>query len=117
MVSKISSLEEIRQNLTQLRQDPKTRKKFPKQLWEDIFSLIHLHSLEEVCGHLNFTPSFLKRKMRERRKTAELEFQEIPSFMTPSVGLTIEICSESGLKAKIHGPLDCLHILQTLFKG
>lgn len=115
------TLEEISAILIQLRSDPRSRRNFPKELWNSIIQLTQVHSVKDVCRHLNLNPVYLKEKMRllNACQPQQLDFQEVlPSIHgVHSNMVTIELFSNSGLKAKIQAPASCLHFLVSLFKG
>jgi hypothetical protein len=116
---KNDSIQELQAALSQLRQDPKTQRKFPRELWEAVIHLTKTHSIKEISHCLRIHPGYLKRKVEQSQKQS-LEFREviIPSSFVPSTDLvTIEITSPTGLKAKIQGPISCTNCLQRLFRG
>ncbi len=117
MSAKLASLEDIYSILTRLRQDPKTKKKFPSDIWDAIIRLTETHPLGQVCQTLKIHPAQLKRKMRERKTSSPLEFQEISLQANFSDTIVIELSSAKGIKAKIHGPLSCLNCLHQFFGG
>jgi hypothetical protein len=117
MKAKFIPIEEIRATLDRLRQDPKTQRKFPRELWTSIIQLTKIYPIEEVCLRLQIHPIYLKRKIHQSRKPA-LEFREIimPAAVQPgSATITIELKSADGLQAKIQGPFSCLNYLNKLF--
>jgi hypothetical protein len=114
MDTNLVSLEKIRATLSRLRQDPKTKCKFPREIWDSIIQLTKTCPLEEVCHHLDIQPAHLKSKILQSKPSA-LEFQEI-SIQSPMVEtVTISLSSSSGLKATVQGPLSCLTCLHQLF--
>lgn len=115
MSIKLGSLEEIHSTLTRLRQDPKTKKRFPSEIWDAIIHLTETHSFDQVCQTLQIHPAHLKRKIRER--ITPFEFQEISLQTAASDTIVIELSSTKGIKAKIHGPLSCLNYLHQFFGG
>lgn len=117
MDSQISSLEEIHATLERLRTES-TRKKFPKELWDAIIRLTQVHSIQEICKKLKFNPAYLKLKIRQSQDSSTIDFQEIspPLHVAHLDIISIELSLNSGLKAKIQGPLSCLSYLQSLFK-
>jgi hypothetical protein len=116
MNTTLLSIEEIRSTLTRLRENPNTRRNFPRELWDSIIQLTKIHSIEEVCSQLKINPLYLKRKI-DQLKEKTLEFREISiqSPLTTSESVSIELSATSGLKAKIQGPISCLNYLQKLF--
>jgi transposase-like protein len=116
MATKFIPIEEIRSTLDRLRQDPKTQRKFPAELWVSIIQLTNIYSVEEVCRRLQVNPVYLKRKIRQSKESA-LEFREIvmPAAQPASDIVTIELRSPDGLQAKIQGPFSCLNYLSKLF--
>lgn len=116
MKAKFTTIEEIRSILDRLRQDPKTQRKFPKELWTSIIQLTKIYPLEEVCLRLQISPIYLKRKIHPSKEPA-LEFREIvmPAVQSASDTVTIELRSADGLQAKIQGPFSCLNYLNKLF--
>lgn len=118
MDAKFIPIEKIRSAIDQLRQDPNTRRKFPRELWTSIIHLTKTYPVEEVCRRLQIHPVYLKRKIRQFKETA-LEFREIvmPAVQSASDVVIIELRSANGLQAKIRGPFSCLNYISTLFKG
>jgi transposase len=114
----INTLEEIKAILEGFRQESTTRQKFPKELWEAILHLTKVHSIQEIGKRLKISPSYLKRKISQSQASPTIDFQEIsyPLQGGHSDSIIIELSLNSGLKAKIQGPLSCLSCLQTLFK-
>ena len=117
MEAKFIPIEEIRSTLDQLRQDPKTQRNFPQELWTSIIQLTKIYPVEEVCRRLQINPIYLKRKIHESKESA-LEFREIvmPAVQQAPDTVTIELKSADGLQAKIQGPFSCLNYLSTLFR-
>jgi len=116
MNSKVLSLDDLRSILTRLRQDPKTRRKFPKDLWESIIRLTETHPIEEICQYLKINPSYLKNKIRKYHEPTSPEFHEISMQDSYSGIIVIELNSNCGLSARIQGPLACLSCLNSLFR-
>ena len=56
MEAKFIPIEEIRSTLDRLRQDPKTQRNFPWELWTSIIQLTKIHPVEEVCRQLQINP-------------------------------------------------------------
>lgn len=111
-----SSLEEIFSILKGLRQEAETRRKFPIALWEAIIRFTETHPLNEICQYLQISPIYLKRKMLQMRKPSTLDFYEVAvQDMLPTT-VIIELHSNSGLKARIQGPISCLNCLNQLFR-
>lgn len=52
MDAKFIPIEEIRSTLDRLRQDPKTQRKFPPEIWASIIQQTKIHPVEEVCRRL-----------------------------------------------------------------
>lgn len=116
MDSHIQSLKELSASLKDFRQNPSTRRNFPKEVWNSIISLTETLPIEEICKELEIHPAYLKRKMSKLRQPAALDFQEITSSISLGI-VTIELESNTGLKAKIQGSLDYIRVLQILFRG
>ena len=116
MKAKFTTIEEIRSTLDQLRQDPKTQRNFPWELWTSIIQLTKIYPAGEVCLRLQINPIYLKRKIRQSKESA-LEFREVvmPAAQPVSDTVTIELRSADGLQAKIQGPFSCLNYLSKLF--
>lgn len=114
MDAQLITIEEVQSTLAQLRQDPNTRRRFPKQLWDSIIQLTKIYPFEDICRQLNINPVYLKRKIQP---IIPLEFQECTvSTPLPSINtVTIELSSNLGLKAVIQGPMSCLDCLYRLF--
>ena len=118
-ITSLTPIEEIRSTLTQLRQDPKTQRKFPRELWDSIVQLAKTHPIEELSRQLQINSVYLKKKLRAPKEQA-LEFREIsmpPGIQLVSDAVTIELSMPSGLKAKIQGPVACMNNLFKLFGG
>lgn len=115
------TLEEIRAALKTLRERPRSRRRFPKQLWDSIFELTKIYSQQEICHQLEIHPVYLKRKIQKSQNSQKrLDFQEV--FCDPRGGhlidaVVIELTSKSGLKARIQGSSSCLSYLSSLFGG
>lgn len=115
MNTKLPSLEEMHTVLIQLRHDPKTKKHFPRKVWDTIIDLTKVHAFDEVCQQLPISPGLLKRKIRQQSRSDEPKFQEISLSSTPCNTVFIEISARSGMTAKIQGPISCLNYLQQFF--
>jgi len=116
MEAKFITIEEIRSTIDRLRKDPKTQRKFPRELWTSVIQLTKIYPLEAVCLRLQINPIYLKRKIRQSKESV-LEFREIvmPAAQSASDTVTIELRSVDGLQAKIQGPFSCLNYLSKLF--
>lgn len=108
-------LEEIHATLTSLRQEVTGRRKFPKELWNSIIRLTKIYSVAEVCRRLEINPAYLKRKIHQSQQSPSLDFQEISIQSPNSDTVVIELDSNTGLRAKIQGPVSCLGYLQSFF--
>jgi hypothetical protein len=110
------TVEKIRSALDQLRRNPQTKRRFPKELWDSIIQLTRNHSFVDICSQLDINPIYLKQKIRQS-KDDQLEFQEVTfaAPMTSNNEVKIELISTSGLTAMIQGPISCLNCLYTLF--
>ena len=117
MDAKFIPIKEIRSSLDQLRQDPNTRRKFPKELWTSIIQLTKIYPVEELCRQLQINSVYLKRKIHQSKEPT-LEFREIvmPIAQSASDTVTIELRAADGLQAKIQGPSSCLNCLSQLFR-
>ena len=100
-----SSLEEIFSILKSLRQKATTRRRFPIALWEAIIRLVETHPLDEVCQYLQINPIYLKRKMLQVHKSCSLDFHEVAIQDIQPTTVLIELKSNSGLSARIQGPV------------
>jgi hypothetical protein len=108
---------EIEAALTQLRQQTKTRRKFPQKLWGAIIRLTQTHSIQAVSLRLKIHPTYLKQKIKEFHKISPLDFREISVPVEAcSNTVSIELVSDFGVRAKIQGPLSCLNYLSPLFR-
>jgi hypothetical protein len=116
MEAKFVSIEDIRSTLDRLRQDPNTKRRFPRELWDSIIHLTKTYPIEEVCRRLDILPAYLKDKMHQFKEQV-LAFHEIPIPVPLSFPdtITIELSTTTGLKAKIQGPPSCLNCLFKLF--
>ncbi len=117
MDTKFIPFEELRSTLERLREDPKTQRKFPRELWLSIIRLTKIYPVEEVCHQLQINLIYLKRKIHQSQASA-LEFREIvmPAAQSTFDTVTIELKSVDGLQAKIQGPSSCLNHLTQLFR-
>ena len=50
---------EIETILTQLRQQAKTRQRFPQEVWNTVIRLTQTHPIQEVSLRLNISPTYL----------------------------------------------------------
>lgn len=115
MNTQVDPFVEIAIRLAEIRQQAKTKQKFPQELWDAIISLTQSYSIQEVSKRLNINPSYLKRKIRDFLPIRELDFSEVPVQNICSGMVSVELFSDSGLRAKIQGPPSCLSYLTTLF--
>jgi len=117
MEEKLIPIEELRSTIDRLRQDPKTQRRFPQELWVSIIQLTKIYPIEEVCRRLLVNPIYLKRKIHQSKETA-LEFREIvmPAVQSAPETVTIELKSADGLQAKIQGPVSCLNYFSKLLR-
>ncbi len=73
------TLEQIAATLDTLRQNPMTRRRYPKEVWDSIFQLTKTYSLNEICRRLRLNLTYLKDKMafsqRERLDFANFPFR------------------------------------------
>ena len=107
---------EIETTLIRLRQQTKTRQRFPKEVWDAITQLTRIYSVREVSLRLNISPSYLNRKIQGSHETSSLDFSEVSSPIQECSNMVyIEITSDSGVRAKIQGHPSCLSFLSTLF--
>lgn len=106
------TLEQVACKLNTLRQDPKTRRRFPQDFWDTVIRLAETHTLNEICQKLCLNPVYVKRKIDNVKKAPQ--FCEV--FAALSGTVTIEL-STNGLQAKIQGPKECIHYLLPLFRG
>jgi hypothetical protein len=116
MYTLYATVEEIRSTLDQLRQNPQTKRRFPKKLWDSIIQLTKNYSFDDICSQLDINPVYLKRKICQATEDG-LEFHEV-TFAGPVTSnneVKIELSSRSGLKAMIQGPISCLDCLHKLF--
>jgi hypothetical protein len=116
MNSNFDPYEQIRSSLSRLREDPKTQRKFPKEIWMSIIELTKTFPAGEVCRQLAIHPTYLKQKIREFQDSP-VEFQELTLERSPADFICIELSTGSGLKAKIEGPLSALKCLHQVFGG
>jgi hypothetical protein len=111
------SFDEVRSTLACLRLGRNTKRRFPREVWHSIFQLTKIHSFETVCHELQIHPVYLKRKMAQLQEEPALAFQEVCFPQRPFDSIVIELNSNSGVRAKVHGPVVCLEYLYKLFKG
>lgn len=111
------SIEEILATLTRLRENPNSRRHFPRELWNSIIQLTKSHTVKEISTRLQINPVYLKQKINQFKEQT-MEFREvfIQNSLTTSENVVVELSDvKSGLKAKIQGPISCLNFLQKLF--
>jgi hypothetical protein len=121
MRAQLKTLEEVYLELKVLRSNYGSRRKFPKELWHSIVRLTKVHSLQEVCRHLEIQPTYLKRKIKKSQHAIldTVDFQEVScdvQGLHPDT-IVIELMSHSGLRARIQGSSTCLNCLSSLFRG
>jgi hypothetical protein len=58
------SLEYVREELSRARNNPSSKNRFSKKLWDDIFSLTKIYSFNVVCKELNLCRYFLAKKIK-----------------------------------------------------
>jgi hypothetical protein len=110
------TIDEVRYTLDQLRKDPKTKRRFPRKLWDSIIQLTKTNPLGDICRQLAIHPGYLKHKIKQS-KSNEFEFRELtfPAHLSTNE-ITIELSSHIGLKAVVRGPISSLDCLYTLFR-
>ena len=85
MKTKFTTIEEIRSILDRLRQDPKTQRKFPRELWTSIIQLTKFYPFEEICLRLQINPIYLKRKIihleEQRSNFVRLSCQQLNELL------------------------------------
>lgn len=106
------SIEDICAALVRLRQNPSTKKRFPREIWDAIVRLTKTHSHTKLCQRLQLDPGLLKRRVKQRM--ASMEFHEISIQNISQESVVIELIAKNGMQAKIQGPLSCLNCLQQL---
>ena len=106
-----ASIEEVREKLRQVRANPETKRKFPKQLWEEICVLADHHSVEVVSQKLGIGPGYLYEKLGQRRK-GQVEFCEV--IVGAPKEVVIEL-SRGDLKGRIEGA--SVDLIKELFGG
>lgn len=111
----LDPFKELELTLKQLRQQSKTKHRYPQEVWDRIISLVNNHSLQKVCSRLNISPFYLKGKMRAS-SPPPLEFKEISTPQICSELVSIELMSNCGITAKIQGPASCLSYLNALLR-
>lgn len=139
------SLEYVREELSQARNNPSSKNRFSKKLWDDIFSLIKIYSFNVVCKELNLCKYFLAKKIKMtqtiRKKTQFGEnenafknshsshqkeitaaakkpvFREIPFEPLQNHDHIVIELTQLDLKARVEGPSSCLTSLISLFRG
>jgi hypothetical protein len=118
MPTNTNAIDNIKLTLSRLRQDPNTKRHFPREFWDSVIQLTNIYSIEEVCQQLHINPTYLKQKMQIKEQA--LEFQEVfinePQSLTSQDTIIIELSTAAGLKAKIQGTTSCLGILLKLFE-
>lgn len=113
MNNQTPSLKITQERLRQARLNPAQKREFPKQLWEDIYSLSRKIPIEILSKELKLTQSFLRKKIQEGCNSESPKFKEV--FLEPEKkNIVIEI-SRGALKARIEGPIYCIDSLKSLF--
>ena len=106
-----ASIEKVREKLRQVRANPETKRKFPKQLWEEICVLADHHSVEVVSQKLGIGRGYLYEKLGQRRK-GQVEFCEV--IVGAPKEVVIEL-SRGDLKGRIEGA--SIDLIKELFGG
>lgn len=114
MDQSLNTLDQLAITLDALRQNPLTRRRYPKEFWDSIFQLTKIHSLNDICRRLRFDPVYVKTKMKYS-KQEQLDFCELPSPPDSSAAVFIELAHGS-LNAKIRGPVSCIDHISALFR-
>ena len=114
MSSSSDTLKCISANLNALRQDPKTRRKFPQKFWDSLFQLAKTLPLNEICQQLDLNPVYVKNKMSQYQQE-NLDFFECAFSDALTATVIIEL-SVGELRAKIQGPVSCIDRLSALLR-
>lgn len=115
MDMQLPSIEAIKNTLNHLRQDKKTKIRYPSWVWKAIIGLLESHSINELANQLEISPAYLRRKARQLQGPESICFQEIITDFNPIDTVVIELEDKLGLKAKIQGRISCLTCLEKLF--
>lgn len=114
MDQSLNTLDQLAITLDALRQNPLTRRRYPKKFWDSIFQLTKTHSLNDICQRLHFDPAYVKTKMKCSQQE-QLSFCELPFPPDSSASVFIELACGS-LNAKIRGPVSCIDHISDLFR-
>jgi hypothetical protein len=98
MEAKCIPIEEIRSTLDRLRQDPKTQRKFPQELWTLIIQQTKIYPVEEVCRRLKINPINL------RRRRSNFERLSCQQFNQPLIQSRLNSGLLTGYKLKFKAP-------------
>jgi hypothetical protein len=110
-------LDQIRQTLTQLRQDPKTQRRFPRSIWESIVELSKTLPANVLCQELHISPDNLRTWMKRIQEPETLSFQEISTRDMSPQPVIVEITTPSGLQARVQCHPSCLCLLYPILRG
>jgi hypothetical protein len=114
MDQSLDTLDQLAISLDALRQNPMTRRRFPKEFWDSIFQLAKTHSLNDICHRLHLDPAYVKAKTSHSQQE-QLSFCELSLPPDSSASVFIELACGS-LNAKIRGPVSCIDHISALFR-
>jgi hypothetical protein len=110
------TLQKVLLDLNRLRENPKTRNRFPLSLWEKISQLTESYPIEEVSRVLGIQLPYLKQKTKQlMAPKGNMDFVEVrPS--PPLDLIQIELTTTAGVQVKIRGPVSSISALLPLFE-
>ena len=114
MDQSLNTLDQLAITLDTLRQNPMTRRRYPKEFWDSILQLAKTHSLSDICHRLHLDLAYVKTKMKCSQQE-DLSFCELPFQADSSASVFIELTCGS-LNAKIRGPVSCIDHIYALFR-
>lgn len=111
------TLQKVLLELEGLRENPKTRHRFPSSIWEKILQLTECYPLEEVSRVLGMQLHHLRQKVqRLKAPEALVDFVEVRPC-PPLESIQIELITPGGVQVKIQGPVSSITALLPLFEG
>lgn len=116
MDTESTTLQKVFLDLERLRENPKTRNRFPSSIWGKIAQLTESYPLEEVSRVLGIQLPYLRQKTKQlRTPETKIDFIEIrPS--PPLESIQIELVTPAGVKVRIQGPVSSITALLPLFE-
>lgn len=108
------ALDQLAATLQELRQNPITRRRYPKTFWESVSQLAKSRPLNEICQRLGLHSDYVKNKIGQSQ-LAHFDFREVSFSHDLASTVTIEL-SNGDVKARIQGPVSVIDHLCVLFR-